>query len=214
MGIAILGVLVAHTIGLGGIEINNVFLKILNFFPRLVFTEGFLLLSGFGLYYSFRKEPNIKEFYLKRIKRLIIPFALLSAWYYAIVDLWQSRSIVDFLGHISSAAFWYEGNYNGMWYIAVSVVLYFLFPLIYRFVFRGDGSFVFKTSLVIVGMIILSAIVMIAAPNYFDRVSIGLVKLPMFVIGIAIGALSTRNILNIKCLRGGVCGCYHPARIA
>lgn len=59
MGIAIIGVLIGHTIILGNITINNTFIKFLNIIPRLAFTQGFLFLSGFGLCYSFTKNIRI-----------------------------------------------------------------------------------------------------------------------------------------------------------
>lgn len=79
MGIGIIGVLVAHSIGLGEIATpSNLYMKIIAFIPRLAFTQGFLFLSGFGLYYSFAKNGNIREFYVRRINRLLIPFIVLS----------------------------------------------------------------------------------------------------------------------------------------
>lgn len=100
MGIAIIGVLIGHTIILGNITINNTFIKFLNIIPRLAFTQGFLFLSGFGLCYSFTKNNNIKQFYLKRIKRLLIPFIILSAWYYLFQDLIENRNFIGFLIYI------------------------------------------------------------------------------------------------------------------
>lgn len=35
----------------------------------------------------------------------------------------------NFLLHITTAGFWVMGNYDGMWYVAVSIVHYLLFPL-------------------------------------------------------------------------------------
>lgn len=52
MGIAILGVLLLHAFAWTGSE--HLYLsKILGPLGRTVFTEGFIFLSGFGLYYSF-----------------------------------------------------------------------------------------------------------------------------------------------------------------
>ena len=140
MGIAIIGVLVAHAIGLGEIQTSNMVTKIIAVIPRLAFTQGFLFLSGFGLYYSFAKNSSIKEFYLRRVKRLMIPFFVLSSWYYIFHDFIETFKPVDFLLHLSSLAFWFDGNYNGMWYIAMSVVLYALFPLCYKLILTNGGG--------------------------------------------------------------------------
>lgn len=42
MGIAIISVLIGHTINFGNITINNTFIKFLNIIPRLAFIQGFL----------------------------------------------------------------------------------------------------------------------------------------------------------------------------
>lgn len=56
MGIAIIGVLVVHVLSFGKIEASNLGVTIIFFISRLAFTQGFLFLSGFGLYYSFKKN--------------------------------------------------------------------------------------------------------------------------------------------------------------
>lgn len=191
MGIAIIGVLIGHTIILGNITINNTFIKFLNIIPRLAFTQGFLFLSGFGLCYSFTKNNNIKQFYLKRIKRLLIPFIILSAWYYLFQDLIENRNFIGFLMHISSLAFWIEGNYNGMWYIAISIVLYTIFPLCYKYIHNKRSGY--KTALLILISIVFNIVLEYFQPEYYEKISIGIEKIPIFILGIYIGSLSLQD---------------------
>ena len=138
MGIAILGVLVGHFISLTGISHDIIWVKLLGIVPRLAFTQGFLLLSGLGLYYSFTHNGDIRQFYVRRIKRLVIPFFLLSAWYFIYTDFIADFSPVLFIGHVSSIAFWFVGNYCGMWYIAISFVMYALFPFMYKLLINSN----------------------------------------------------------------------------
>lgn len=70
MGIGILGVMFAHCLEWG--NVSGVIALIFKPFNGLVFTEGFLFLSGFGLYYSFSKNDELKGFYRKRVNRLLI----------------------------------------------------------------------------------------------------------------------------------------------
>ena len=73
MGIAILNVLVLHS--LSWIQPKpSIFVSAFNAFGHLIFTEGFLFLSGFGLYYSLNRNNDINAFYKKRVQRLIIPY--------------------------------------------------------------------------------------------------------------------------------------------
>jgi peptidoglycan/LPS O-acetylase OafA/YrhL len=38
----------------------------------------------------------------------------------------------SYLGFLSTFGYWYVGNYNGMWYVAVIVLLYLMYPLVNR----------------------------------------------------------------------------------
>lgn len=199
MGIAIIGVLIQHFIGFSATPANSILKIATIIFNKIAFTEGFLFLSGFGLYYSFTKDNSIKNFFLKRFKRLVIPFIILSFWFYLYHDIIMSTNIVDFIGHISSLSFWFDGNYDGMWYIAISVFLYAVFPFLYKFIFVNKWGGV-NTLFVIITIIVINMIIQYTAPQYFQKIAIGTIKIPMFVIGIWVGYLSqrgnTRDIIN------------------
>lgn len=163
-------------------------MKILGFIPRVAFTQGFLFLSGIGLYYSFAKNSCIKDFYIRRLKRLMLPFAILSSWYYVFQDFIEDCNPVYFILHISSMAFWVEGNYNGMWYIAISILIYALFPLFHKLIStnrRGN-----KVILLILITIFLIISMHHFIPTYYSKISIGIEKVPMFILGIYVGQLS------------------------
>ena len=76
MGVGILGVMLSHYFRWSGMD-GGVVTLALKPFIGLVYTEGFLFLSGFGLYYSFTRNADKRVFWLKRVNRLMIPFALM-----------------------------------------------------------------------------------------------------------------------------------------
>ena len=82
MGVCILGVLFNHFIGLAGIQGPSVIIFCVLW--HMVYTQGFLFLSGFGTFYSFNREHDILKFYKKRLSRLIIPFMLMSSPFFII----------------------------------------------------------------------------------------------------------------------------------
>lgn len=91
----------------------------------------FLFLSGLGLFYSFRKNPDIKVFYKKRLIRIIPTYVLICAPFYAFKYLIGTNfDIKGFLLHLSLISYWIDGSCD--WYIAAIIVLYALFPLFYR----------------------------------------------------------------------------------
>lgn len=186
MGIGILGVMATHWCGFQSIT-SGVIYYLCYIIGKLVFTEGLLFLSGFGLYYSFSKNSAVKSFYRKRIKRLYLPFLLLSAPLYVFFLVTDERyGIAYFVEQLTTLYFWIHGNYGGMWYVAISVALYLLFPLFYRFVFGGQE----KNGVIVRGIVLLLIVVLVVLSiflineTYFQVVAIGVNKIPMFVLGI------------------------------
>lgn len=200
MGVAILGVIASHWCGFQSITTGIVY-NIFHSIGKLVFTEGLLFLSGFGLYYSFSNNPSVSFFYRKRVKRLYFPFLILSIPLYSFYLYFaEEYDVIMFLEQISTAYFWIHGNYYGMWYVALSVVLYFLFPFIYRFLF-GDNHknriivrFLLLMLLIIIALLTLSLVY----DEYFKKIDIGVTKVPMFIIGIIFGFYTKNNLLSDK----------------
>lgn len=202
MGIAILGVLMVHSAEWAKSVIN---LRPLVFpFWRLVFTEGFLFLSGFGLYYSFTKDGNIKSFYHKRILRLLLPFMIIVLPFYLfdyIVGMYGIRlefyNTKLFLLAESGLYFFFYGNINSsMWYISMTLLLYALFPWIYRFIFSKNAK---KRSVLLIAISIFLCFVLYSfAPDYYFKIKIGIEKIPVFIAGIFVGfqAMNNRKMKN------------------
>ena len=133
MGIGILGVMLAHYLLWAKIAsiIPTAFFRP---FTGLVFTEGFLLLSGLGLYYSWQKDSSTISFYKKRIHRLFIPYILISFAFIVYSTIISNSSLLESTLRLLTLKFWVFGN-DSMWYISVSLALYLAFPFIYRILF-------------------------------------------------------------------------------
>ena len=205
MGVAILGVMTLHGIGWAEID-DSLFDKIASPFARIAFTDGFIFLSGFGLYYSFRKNSNLKEFYIKRWYRLMVPFLIMATPFY-LYGLYDNSDFIRFLLNESTLYFWLYGN-NGMWYISISVVLYLLFPLLYKAIFRAeDNRSVTIRALSLIILCICSVVaVSVLNPSYYEMVSIGIEKTPMFIIGMLVGyyAVNSYRLTLYHLLGGGI----------
>ena len=188
MGVAILGVMCGHLMN------HTIQPQVLAHLARLIHTCGFLFLSGFGLYYSFSKNENVWFFFKKRISRLYIPYLCISSIFFVLLLLAGKCSVLQFIGYLTTAAFWYEGNYYAMWYIAVSLMLYLLFPLFYLLIFNKKWN----TPLV---LLVILEIVMYGmyyglrhyVPEYWDLVEFGLSKTYIFPVGMYFGYLSKRG---------------------
>ena len=205
MGIAILGVCIAHAFSWAHLD-ASIASKILSPFCRIAFTEGFLFLSGLGLYYSFQKNDNIDLFYKKRINRVFIPYVIM-AFPFLLYDAYSGGiSLPDFILRLSALYFWFCGN-DGMWYISISLALYFIFPLVYKFLFSENDirHVAGKVTLIAIGCILLCFLMHVYVPNYYAKVEIGLSKVPVFFIGMFAGYLSYRKThIPLKYFMGGV----------
>lgn len=185
MGVAIFGVMFSHWFGFQSIK-SGIPFELSAIVVRLVFTEGFLFLSGFGLYYSFSKNHDIKSFYKRRFIRLYIPFVLLSLPLYSyFLIAREGYGFVDFFSQLTTVYFWFKGNYGGMWYVSLSLMLYLLFPLLYKFLFSKNST----GSICIRGLcfFIIFYFIIIAIKSlygdYYGLIKIGIEKIPFFIIG-------------------------------
>ena len=208
MGIAILGVLSGH--GMSWAELRDYsWTKPIGLFGRIAFTEGFLFLSGLGLYYSFRKNCDVKAFYVRRWWRMMFPFMLMALPFYLVRLLCGDMTPLKFILSETSLYFWLFGN-NGMWYISVSVLLYALFPLLYKFMFGHDKGIMMRSLGVIIVMLIAGGAVYPLLPDYYEMTEIGIMKMPMFPIGMltAYGIFEHKRLSITMLVGGGVC--YSP----
>lgn len=198
MGISILGIMLAHICEWSDVQ-NPIIVKLIDSFSRLSHTDGFLFLSGLGLYYSLSKEITpppqlqidvkswrvIRSYFLRRFWRLVVPFLLISFPFYFIKDIAQDVDVVRYLLDQSSLYFWFHGN-NGMWYISVSILLYALFPIIYKIEnnnLRGLLTLLFAS-------IAALALIRYMFPDYYIMTRLGLPKIPVFIVGCYYGYLA------------------------
>ena len=190
MGIAIFEVMLGHTVNWVGISFVN---PVLNFafsrFFSMIHTPGFLLLSGLGLYYSFAKNSNLKLFYLRRIQRMWLPFMMMAIPLYA-YSFYQKGAfdMLEYLGLVTSLGYWF-GDTN-MWYIALSIALYAIFPFYYNWMERNWTE---KTVITSILSIIICWMISYAYPIYFNKVYLALPKIPIFFLGIYIGYLAVKK---------------------
>lgn len=197
MGLAIIGVMLGHWFAISNTPADNLFLKIVSIIPALVSTQGFLFISGYGIYYSFSKNNAIMPFYQRRFNRMILPFMLMGLPYFLFRLCFEGISIWQFFGYLTTLAYWTEGNYCGMWYVAVSTVLYIICPFIYKLFFYRN-SFIHTTTCMITLLIIAvftNHILFTYSNANYELYFNGLERYYMFFIGMYCGYLSrTINI--------------------
>lgn len=147
----------------------------------------FMFFSGVCLYLSMAKEPNVKEFYKKRVLRLLPSYLMIS------IPFWVWRSLIEapkegggfhvirFLGDLSSATFWLTGI-ETTWFVFAIFVFYLLFPLIFKIVNKG-----LKHVLALLVFIYALNVIGIYFVPIYEKSSIAWTRLPVFVLGVISG---------------------------
>ena len=194
MGIGIIWVMLFHGIQLYP-RVLNIFPLIGNIMNRgMMGVEIFLFVSGIGLYYSFTKEDRIKSFYLKRIDRVLIPYLIISFPFWLWQDIWVGRSVKKFLLDITLVSFWKEGD-RTMWYIALILLLYAAYPLLYKLFLKDAGAA--RKGIFLVGSILLPWLVYWIGPLHFSKIEIAIWRVSSF----ALGCVAAKWIMESKKLQ-------------
>lgn len=155
----------------------------------------FLILSGYGLYYSFKKNNNIKEFYNKRLKKIIIPyitFCLPSIILrYSILN---KGSLLDVFSNLFFVTLFTIGE-TWFWYILLIIICYLLFPKIYDILDSPKEDIDKEMNLIslITFAILLNFILATNAYSLFKNINILTLRIPIFILGVYIGQKSSKN---------------------
>lgn len=187
MGIAILWVVLYHLhpqnsllnkltfLGYGGVDI-------------------FLLVSGFGLFYSYYQSKNVIEFWRKRLIR-IFPTYLLFVTAFLVLN--YKLTLFNFITHGSTIGFWFTSSAFFEWYVPSLVLLYIITPLFIRLVSFNVYAFAAITIFTTLAFIILW--------NTFELPKfqmMGYSRIPIFMLGIYLGFISKKQnyqgIFNYK----------------
>lgn len=94
--------------------------------------DAFMLLSGLGLVYSFRRNSNIKDFWKKRSTKILPPYLIVITLYgVAYVGLGKGEALSEYIWKGSLISFFWEGELR-FWFIAAILALYAVFPMLYK----------------------------------------------------------------------------------
>lgn len=132
MGIAILSIMLFHQAWIYGW--NPVF-AFFHFYGNWG-VDIFFLVSGFGLYYSLKKDNRVAHFYYRRIIR-ILPLCLVCGLFRYIVDHILPVGIGGYpTGEHAISSNWLTILSWDKWFIPVILIYYMVMPLIYKAIDR------------------------------------------------------------------------------
>lgn len=157
MGIGAIGILCVHSCQV--IEWPSLIWKVFSYGGVGVYL--FMFLSGIGLYYSLNKEYclngmiSVRDYYVRRIKRVLIPYILVGGVWYGLKYLIVETNVLTFLYELSTLSFWLD--HQGAWYVALLIPLYAIYPVYFKWVEsknRRQKSFAAIATIIVVQVIL------------------------------------------------------------
>ena len=137
----------------------------------------FMLVSGFGLFFSLEKNSHIIQFYKKRFLRIFPTYYILGI--FASILLYHDNPIA-YLFRYTTIGFWTGGIY-GDWYIPSIVFLYILTPFIKKLYDRN----LFAIIISICSLCLIASYILVA-DNYIPKSDphfFLLYRIPSFLFG-------------------------------
>ncbi len=191
MGIAILGIMFFHYTVSRGNEANW-FESCYHLYIGGSFVDVFLILSGIGLYYSFKKVSNLSVFYEKRYVRILIPYMLIAVPFWFCKDfLIRSRGPIRFLKDLFFITFFQRGT-KTFWYIFLICICYLIFPALFQlFEAASDHAteYIYYISL-FTFFSVISLMIQDHNVELYENIKMALVRFPAFCGGCLIGKMS------------------------
>lgn len=135
--------------------------------------EIFVLLSGFGLYRSFRRNSDIRAFYSKRLCRIVPPTLLVTLLFSPLYDI----SFANWLGRVLFLPYWL--GEPTMWFASFILTMYLIYPLIY-FVQQRKPWVLWIFFGISVG---IAAIAGWKNSGYWEACLLGYMRIPAFLLG-------------------------------
>lgn len=137
----------------------------------------FLLLSGFGIYYSLSKErQTLKNFYKSRLRRIVLPYLVITIPFALCSFFKGDITHWHLVYRISGLTAFYEGS-KWLWYMTIALFSYLLAPLFKKV---ADCN---KSALTTIG----SFIIFYTISRIFPTSEILWTRMPMFYLGMILG---------------------------
>lgn len=178
-GVAAILVLLVHSIDYDWPEKVRIVQEI--FKQGSIGVDIFLFLAGVGLYYSLKKDSDIKNFMIRRIKRVLIPSLIIVIPGYILLDLIVNNiGVSRFFLDIFFLRFWIYGG-DGTWYVSFTIILYLIYPAIYFFVLKRRSRFKFYTIFLLV--LVLNVWLCLSVLEFYSKYESSFARLPIFLLG-------------------------------
>ena len=164
------------------------------FFNQLdIGVDIFLFVSGVGLYYSYEKKPDFRDYYSKRLVNVYVITAIIT-FVFSLPNFlfFHSVALKDFLLGVFSIK-WTLGVGNSNWYISFLMIMYLVFPLIYKFVKLIETKTYARLIIACIVVVYGVALWFVCKTVIYEKYNLGLFRIPIFFVGCYSGYLAKNN---------------------
>lgn len=188
--------------------------------------DVFFFLSGFCLCLSLNRDSDVKRFYQKRFKRIVVSYFVISVPFF----IWKSleeittHQIYNFFFDLSGLSFWFNGCLNA-WFVEAILLFYIITPSIYHIVRMSVAK-----SLILLAIVYTLLIIAYYYIPFIKLSEIAWTRLPIFVIGIIMAShrphydfryskmmtwcFALIIIIGLLCIKGHYSGFWHRMQYA
>lgn len=206
MGISIICIIIFHYVEDCGIYHvhKNGWVEFFRNYITSSSVDGFLFLSGFGLYYAMKKHPDISQFYKRRFTRILIPYFLIAIPALCWNDfLFDKTGVKAFFSDLSFYSFFTRGM-SWFWYILLICFCYLIFPFIFRAIDKApdEESEQMRIINLFTFFTMITFVIRLSNKELFDNTNLALLRIPFFCLGCFIGKYSYEK----RSISGGTYG--------
>ena len=206
MGISIICIIIFHYVEDCGIYHvhKNGWVEFFRNYITSSSVDGFLFLSGFGLYYAMKKHPDISQFYKRRFTRILIPYFLIAIPALCWNDfLFDKTGVKAFFSDLSFYSFFTRGM-SWFWYILLICFCYLIFPFIFRAIDKApdEESEQMRIINLFTFFTMFTFVIRLSNKELFDNTNLALLRIPFFCLGCFIGKYSYEK----RSISGGTYG--------
>ena len=166
--------------------------------------DTFLFLSGFGLYYSMKKKPDIHQFYKRRFTKILIPYFLVAIPTFFMNDIIHAHTgFNEYLADLSFYSFFTDGVAR-FWYILLILVCYLIFPFVFEMAEESNNRSTEKMRIInFFAFFTVAAIVLrLGNKSLYENVNVALLRVPFFFLGCFVG----KSAYEKRTISGGTYG--------
>ena len=148
----------------------------------------FLIASGFGIFHSLEKHKSLKDYYLRRLIRIVPAYLIVVSAF----SIWKicihAATWHDWFLNMFGLSYWLDFTNRFDWFIPTICLYYVLSPIMVHFIKKGRGAFVLASLTIACWGFTLFLPTLNAS-----HLNLCIIRVPVFFAGLYFAWLSERN---------------------